>query len=118
MERGGDPLSLPEWTQVFFLNREREPSMKNLTIAVFACCVSLAAGGVYAQEMKKDEMKKEMMKGEMKKEMKKGEMKKDAMSKDEMMKDKHTGGMMKDQKGKGGMMKDEKGGMMKDEMKK
>jgi pentapeptide MXKDX repeat protein len=86
--------------------------MKKMIAVVFACCIPLVAGGAYAQDMKKDEMKKEMMKGDMKKdamgtgEMKK-EMKKDAMGKDEMMKDMNKGGMKKDEKG-----------MMKEEMKK
>ena len=58
--------------------------MKKMIAVVFACCIPLVAGGAYAQDMKKDEMKKEMMKGdmkkdEMKKEMMKGDMKKDAM---------------------------------------
>ena len=88
--------------------------MKKLIAIVFACCIPLAAGGAYAQDLKKDEMTKEM--------------KKDAMGKDEMMKDMYKGGMMKDtpgkgemmkdKMGKGGMMKDEKSGMMKEEMKK
>ena len=82
--------------------------MKKMIAVVFACCIPLAAGGAYAQDMKKDEMKKDAMgPGEMKKDMKKSDTKKDAMGKDEMMKDMNKGGMKKDEKG-----------MMKEEMKK
>ena len=80
--------------------------MKNLTVAVFACCLSLAAGGVYAQEMKKDAMEK----GDM--------MKKDAMGKGDMAKDMHKGEMAKDKMSKDAMKKGEMSGMMKDEIKK
>ena len=94
----------------FFSNFERKLSMKKLTIAVLACCLSLAAGGAFAQGMKKDTMEKgdmtkteSMGKGEMAKDMSKGEMEKDKMGKDEMAKDK----MGKDEMKKDNMMKDE-----------
>jgi pentapeptide MXKDX repeat protein len=105
-------------------NLERKIAMRKLITVAIACCLSLAAGGALAQEMKKDEMKKDTMgKGDMMKKdsMGKGEMKKDAMKKDAMKKD----AMKKDAMGKDmakdmhkGEMSKDKGGMMKDEMKK
>jgi pentapeptide MXKDX repeat protein len=87
-------------TQVCFFNHERKSSMRNLIIAVFACCLSLAAGGAFAAEMKKDTMGK----GDA--------MAKDSMGKDEMKKPAKTSGAKKDD-----MAKDmSKGGMTKDEM--
>jgi len=99
--------------------------MKKLTIAVFACCLSLAAGGVYAQEMNKDAMgKSDAMKtdsrgkAEMKKDAKKSGAKKDTMAKGDMAKDMNKGGMAKDTKSKDAMKKSEMSGMTKDQMQK
>ena len=92
--------------------------MKKLMIAVFACCLSLAAGGAFAADMTKDSMGKgdAMSKDS----MGKGDaMTKDSMSKDAMKKPAKTTSTKKDamatDMNKGGMAKDT---MSKDEMKK
>lgn len=100
--------------------------MKKLLAVAVAGCMALAMGGVLAQDkmmkkepMGKGEMKQEMMKDDMKKDMAKGDMKKEAGKdmKKKATKSKSTKKTPKTQD----MMKEkgmEKGGMMKDEMKK
>jgi len=47
----------------FYQRGLKERSMKKAMVAAVACCLSLAAGGVYAQDaMKKDAVKKDEMK--------------------------------------------------------